>query len=197
MTQDQIFLKPPRFEKTVWMSCFADLIIKACNQYNLSREEAIGILFCVIASQDSQYFQGSVTKLLGDPGTVSTLRNPEDPFAIGLWIYQDIFALKATRAYSGGNRHQPAHNIEISQDDFYKAVIFLSELSYAFDQVDDLEIACGDEHYFFAKAIGLTEASCKGVGYLLSQHVIQIGAIVGLFPPKLLLSAIISPGTRT
>ena len=76
-------------------------------------------------------------------------------------------------------------------------MIFLSELSYAFDQVDDSEIACGDEHYFVAKAVGLTEASCKGVGYLLSQHLIQIGAIVGLFPFKLLLSAVICPGTRT
>mgnify|MGYP003502428742 FL=1 len=195
--EDRIFLKPPHFDKTVWMSCFADLIIKACNQYNLSREEAIGILFCVIASQDSQYFQGTIARLLSDPSTFYTLRNPKDPFAIGHSIYHQIFALKAAKAYRGGNRHQPAHNIEISQDEYYQSVIFLSELSYAFDQVDDSEIACGDEHYFVAKAIGLTEASCKGVGYLLSQHLIQIGAIVGLFPPKLLLSAIICPGTRT
>ena len=30
---DKIFLKPPHFDLTVWMSCFADRIIKACNQY--------------------------------------------------------------------------------------------------------------------------------------------------------------------
>ena len=36
-----------------------------------------------------------------------------------------------------------------------------------------------------------------GVGYLLSHHLIQIGAIAGLFPSKLLLCAMICPGTKT
>ena len=157
--------------------------------YDLDIYHHIPLVYASILSESSDYFYTATRRMMSQEKEVWST---PDIVKLAKKLYDSIWDLKEKdwakkKANKDlkldiGQRHASSVNIKGSEEGLERSIELMCRMHHACSNLDDQQL--NDMHYF-VKALSIFSNTKKGImhaGDLLSQHVLVIGACVGVFP---------------
>ena len=198
---DLMRIRPPCFQKLVFLSIVAHIMENEAISGSLKLTQAMSILVCFVVSSNPDYFRYNTMEMI-ESDLIEKLSKSDSCFEVGWNLYNRIEDDKVRKRFSGGNRHQPTFNRRLERHEYENMVMFYCMLHDAFDEESNADpemFAGGNVSHWLSKAAALCADArrCKQIGHLLAHHILHSGSIVGFFPTQLLLAAEMCPLTNS
>jgi hypothetical protein len=190
-----------------WSAMGADALLKINRKYHVAFDQALALLFSVCACNSPDFFRIITDAILTDEELGNKyFKKPASHIAIE--VYEMIFGFKAEASRNKhailGQRHQPCGNTQASREAIQQSLLNLVDIYHSlscFDQKKSL----GCKLHVHSVYLSITKRICSsekvggvfGAGPLIANKIIQMGALVGLFPFQFLLQSKIAESTTT
>jgi hypothetical protein len=199
---------PPNCDTCLhWSSMGADALLQINRKYRPSYQQGLALLLSVCASNSPDYFRVITNRILGNEDFGKSYFKKE-PVQIAIEVYEMIFGFKKESTRRGqkllGQRHQPCGNIQASRTDIE---LSLQNLIKVCDEVTawnkkrslgrNKDVRDSYNVVLSTFCNGTLEGGIYGAGPLIANKLIQVGALVGLFPFQYLMQSKIAVSTRT
>jgi hypothetical protein len=189
-----------------WSAMGADAVLQLNRKYRISQEQGLALIYSVCASNSPDYFRVITDCLLKD-SELGQMYFSRPSSRIVIDIYEMIFHFKADASRGKhtlpGQRHQPCANKRGSREAVCLSLQNMINSCNSIAGMDNVSWNCKQN----VKKVYLStlKTFCKsetnggiyGAGPLVSNKIIQIGALVGLFPIQFLLQSKIAKSTCT
>jgi hypothetical protein len=200
----------PHCNKCVFYAGLSVPIEKVGVKYNLSQYQICQFLVLSVASENPAHFERALDRYEQTEMQTYQTEYPEDSVPPNVYnrFYKNYLLPEYRNDVNdpivGGRRHQPTNFNTITLEQFDYAACLLFDLSHAFKERDRGKFrhksatVTEDENFFVIKAIALISCPTNGitgVGEFLAQHILAVGALLGIFPMECLLCATISKNT--
>jgi hypothetical protein len=199
---------PPHLDTCVhWSAMGADAIMKLNRAYSLTYQQGLALVYSVCACNSPDYFRIITNRLLQDTELGQKYFEKSASF-IAIDIYEMIFQFKAEairnkqRLY--GQRHQPCGNKQASRETICQSLanmikVCKAQLSFGKNKSAAVKNNVRQAYMTSLSTFCKTEnnGGVFGAGPLISNKIIQMGALVGLFPHQFLMQSQIAKSTKT
>ena len=184
----KVHRNPVHINKFVFYTIFTDRIIVITKLHKLTIIQRVPLVFASILSELPDHFINATEKYVNPLKT----KVPTDVLEFAMNLYNDIWELKDCAAEerkkkngkdpTGGQRHAPTVNKKGDANGVIRSIKLMISMHYAASALSRTDL---NDMFYFVKAIGIFSKSTTGVlhaGGLLSQHLLVIGASVGVYP---------------
>jgi hypothetical protein len=191
-----------------WSAMGADALLKINRKYKISQNQAMAMIYSVCASNSPDYFRVLTDQLLKDE-KLAVAFFAKDALSIAIEVYETIFDFKQEASRGKhclrGQRHQPCGNIQGSREAIAKSLQNMVTVcnSFSYFQEKNKSLRCKqDIKQLYTSTLKTfckseTKGGVYGAGPLIANKIIQISALLGLFPFQMLTQSKIAKSTCT
>ena len=177
---------PVHCKKSVGLSTFIDAVILMQQQFDLSKEQCIGLAYNILTSESPFYFWKTAMEFMEDTDVHHNQRMKNlSPINLGLEYHRKMWDKIEDGTYHNIPRHHQPHNNYRPEDELIcESITSLIHMCDAFWMIHE-----ADRHkqYYHSMAVGLLvkstqDGGCYGAGFLTSQGLLYALACLGLIP---------------
>jgi hypothetical protein len=201
---------PPILDTCVhWSSMGADALLQINRLYRPTYQQGMALLISVCASNSPDYFRVITNQLIQNMEFGKSYFQEKAALQIAIEVYEMIFNFKVTARLHKkkllGQRHQPCSNIQASREAISHSLNNLIEVHADLSQWDQEQRSLGrnkdvrESYNLFVKRLCEKDVNggVFGAGPLIANKILQMGALVGLFPFQFLFQSKIAVSTNT
>ena len=199
---------PPHMDTCVhWSAMGVDAILKLKNLYALSYQHGLALLYSVCASNSPDYFRIITNRLLTETKLGENFFK-KDPVVVAIKIYEIIFQFKEESSRNKqklmGQRHQPCGNTQASRKTIQQSLanmITVCETLMSFGKTESPCVKTNVRRVYLQTLNTFCKTKDKGgifgAGPLIANKIIQMAALLGIFPFQFLMHSAIAKSTKT
>ena len=198
---------PPHLDTCLhWSAMGGDALLRINREYSPTYQQGLALLLSLTACNSPDYFRIISDALLSD-NELGQKYFKKPAINIAIEVYEMIFQFKAEASRNKqilpGQRHQPFANKQASREVIGKSLSNLISVSREIARLDkkswNEKKTIAEVYRTTIRKVGnnVNKGGVFGAGPLISNKIIQVGALVGLFPFQFLHHSVIAENTCT